>query len=389
MSDMSASTSLRYCLLVALLCAAAAWADPAALERAFIKTVADVKPSVVTIAVPCQHEGAHSVECAVLSGVVVKPEGYIVSLSNLLNGCQAVDVTFADGSEGAADLVGYDPVYGLGVLKVDDKKLKAIRIADQSAAPPGSWAIMVGNAYGLSHSISWGIVSAVRRGVQVQGRPPVDMIQMTTPVNPGDSGCAVVNLRGELVGLASSRYTGSGSGPVGTGISFAVPVHQLMESLEQIVDKGRVARGWLGVGIMTVYLPRSERHAVKVLEVVPDSPGQHAGLQPNDLITALNRTPIGSADALEAEILLAKPDTTVQVEVLRHGRRLALRPTLGEWRPTVARKVGADEALVFPSQPDGRVQLSSADRNPGNAVLRRQLLQMHQQLLQLLRESER
>lgn len=387
---MSASTCLRYCLLAALVCAATTWAgsaDPAGLERAFIKTVADVKPSVVTIAVPCQHGGVHSVECAVLSGVVVKPEGYIVSLSNLLNGCQTVDVTFADGSEEAANLVGYDPVYGLGVIKVDGKKLKAIRVADKSAVQPGSWAIMVGNAYGLSHSISWGIVSGVRRGVQVQGRPPVDMIQMTTPVNPGDSGCAVVSLRGELVGLASSRYTRADA--VGTGISFAVPVHQLMESMEQIIEKGRVARGWLGVGIVTVYLPRSDRYAVKVLDVVPDSPGQHAGLQPDDLIMGLNKTSIGSADALEAEILLARPDTTVQIEVMRHGRRMALRPTLGEWRPTVARKAGADDALVFPSQPGGRVQLSGADRDPGNAMLRRQLLQMHQQLLQLLKESER
>ena len=379
-------------LLLTAAFVASAWVsagsvDPAALEQAFVKTVERVRPSVVTMAVPYRCPTAESVQSAVLSGVVVRPEGYIVSLSNLLDGCDSVDVTFLDGQTGHARLVGYDPVYGLGVLKVEREDLAALSIAAPSALRPGAWVLMVGNAFGLSHSISWGVVSGVRKRVQVLGRPPVDMIQMTVPVNPGDSGCAVVNLRGELVGLASSSYAGSRAEPGGAtrGISFAVPMTTLADSIEQIVQHGRVPRGWLGISIITVYLPARDRRAVQVVEVTGNSPGARAGLQPGDLIVSLNGKPLGAAEDMEAQILMSKPKSIVEIEVVRRGQSAVLRPALDQWRPRVARRVGEVEAMVFPQQPSGAIRLSGADRD---AALRRRLHQLRQELHQLLKESE-
>ena len=362
-------------------------ADLAALEMRTIQTVQAAKPSVVTIAVPYRHASANTIESAVLSGVVVKDGGVIVSLSNLLNGCDQVEVTYPDDQVGKARVLGYDPVYGLGVLKADRAGLKPLPMA--TAAPrAGSWVLMVGNSFGLSHSVSWGIVSGVRKGVQVLGRPPVDMIQMTAPVNPGDSGCAVLNLRGELVGLASTSYTGSQGQPGGAGISFAVPMASLRGPIEQILAKGTVARGWLGVGIITVYLPRSGRRAAQVVEVQPDSPGERSGLQIGDVILSFGRRPIRSAEELESEILLTQPDTQADLEIIRAGRDAKARVAVGHWRPATARPVGHADSLISQPQRAGAVRLSGARRDPRNAALRQRLQQMRQEILRLLKEME-
>lgn len=370
--------------LVHLAGAQAQPAGVAALEQAFVRTVAKVRPSVVTLGIPYQEPGAKCVDRAMLSGVAIEPEGHIVSLSNLLNGCKEASVTLDSGESATARVVGYDPVYGLGVLKVEGTRLPALAVADESSLAPGSWVLMVGNAFGLSHSVSWGIVSGVRQGVQVLGRPPIDMIQMTTPVNPGDSGCAVVNLRGELVGLASSSYTGSSA-----GISFAMPMTALRDSIGQIEAKGCVARGWLGVGITNVYLPRLGREAVEVMEVAPDSPGRRAGLRPGDVILSLDGAPIRDSAAMEGLVLLSPPDRAVELEVVRLGRPVRVHAQLGQWQPVAAKPVRKAEGLVHHPFDATGVRLSAAGSGPSNAELRRRLAELHEQLLQLLKENQR
>jgi len=361
-------------------------AGVAALERAFVRTVAKVRPSVITIGIPYQEPGAKSVGRAMLSGVAIEPEGHVVSLSNLLSGCQEVEVTLGSGESVTARVVGYDPVYGLGVLKVEGTRLPALAVADESSLAPGSWVLMVGNAFGLSHSVSWGIVSGVRPGVQVLGRPPNDMIQMTAPVNPGDSGCAVVNLRGELVGLASSSYTGSSAG---AGISFAMPMTALRDSIEQIAAKGYVARGWLGVDIANVYLPHLDRQAVEVVDVAPNSPGHHAGLRSGDVILSLDGAPIRDSAAMVGRVLLAPPNRAVELEVVRLGRPMQVQAQLGQWRPVAAKPVRKAEGLVHHPFGAAGVRLSGAGSGPSSAELRRRLTELHEQLLQLLRENQR
>ena len=390
MKAFQTTTWLLTCLLAGAGAAQTKLADLSAVEDGFVRSVARIRPSVVSIAVPYQPAGAEGQQHAALSGVVVRP-GYIVSLSNLLAWCAQADVTYLDGHEERTRVVGYDPVYGLGVLESPRKDVAPATLAATSSLRPGSWVVMVGNAFGLRHSVSWGLVSGMRPNVQVQGRPPVDMIQMTAPVNPGDSGCAVVNLRGELVGLASSSYGASLSGQAAphAGISFAVPMASLAPSIDQIVATGRVPRGWLGLAITTVYLPYSRRRAVQVVGVAPNSPGFRAGVQAGDLVLSLGQTPVHTMEQLEALVLLTRPGQEMLLEVVRQGQRSRLRAEVGQWQSATTHPVSDVDSLVHPAPRAGDIRLSGADRAPENALLRRRLRQMQEEILQLLKESER
>ena len=362
-------------------------ADLEALEGAFVRSVDGIRPAVVSIAVPYRPSHTGPVRQAELSGVIVRP-GHIASLSNLLGTCREAVVTYLDGKEARASVLGYDPVYGLGVLKCDRDDIKPVQIAAQSSPRPGSWVVMVGNAFGLRHSVSWGVVSGLRQAVQVQGRPPVGMVQMTTPVNPGDSGCAVVNLRGELVGLASSSYGAMARGAPNSGISFAVPSAPLMASVDQIMATGRVARGWLGAAIATVYLPYSRRQAVQVVAIASGSPSDRAGLKVSDIILSLDSEPMMAMEQVEALVLTSKPRQKIEMEIIRQGRRATLSAELGQWRPqTIQPTANVDTLIHHPPQP-GSIRLSSADRSPRSAAMRQRLRQMHDEILQLLKETE-
>ncbi len=379
---------LWFSVVAWLVCrAAASAADLSALEESFIKAVESVRPAVVAVTAPYRPAEGGRMENVVLSGVIVRP-GFIASISNLLSRCDTATVTFADGREARARVAGYDPVFGLGVLKCDEAKAKPLRIAKSGSLRAGSIVVLVGNAFGLRHSVSWGLVSGLRRDIQVQGRPPVEMIQMTAPVNPGDSGCAVVNLRGELVGLASSRFDGPGGGCGATGINFAVPADRLQEPIEQIVSKGRVERGWLGVTIAPAFLPRSGRRAVQVVEVSPDSPGAAAGLQTGDVILSVNGKPVYHPKQLEAIVLLTPPSQTVRLETMRRGRRSSILAQVGCWRPSCAPPLANIDSLVHRLPENGSVRLSGADRGRGDAALRRRLQQMQEEILQLLKEQQ-
>ena len=267
------------------------------------------------------------------SGVIVSPNGYILTNNHVVDGASTVEVTLADRREFKARVVGTDPKTDVAVLKIDANNLTPIVIGDSAKAEVGDYVLAVGDPFGVGETMTMGIVSATgRAGLGIEDYE--DFIQTDASINPGNSGGALVNDRGELIGINTAILANGSEG--NQGIGFAIPVNEARRVMDEIIKNGKVTRAYLGVMAqeVTPAIARAfndpEVTGALVGDVTPDSPASRAGLQKGDIILALNGQPVRDASQLRMNVSLMQPGTQVNVKVLRNGANRDFSVTLQE-----------------------------------------------------------
>ena len=270
------------------------------------------------------------------SGVIVSPEGYILTNNHVVDSANEVRVTLADRREFKARVVGTDAKTDIAVLKIETSGLQPIVIGESEKLQVGDYVLAVGNPFGIGKTVTMGIVSATGRG-NLGIEDYEDFIQTDASINPGNSGGALVNDRGELVGINTAIISHGSEG--NQGIGFAVPVAVARNVMDQILKNGKVTRAYLGVMAQEVtpalarQFHESEVRGALVGDVSPNSPAARAGLQKGDIILDINGKPINDSAQLRMNVSLMQPATAVSLKVLRDGAmrnftvRLAELPT--------------------------------------------------------------
>jgi serine protease Do len=273
------------------------------------------------------------VEGGLGSGVVVSPDGYILTNNHVVDGATNVSVTLPDRREFKAKVIGTDPKTDIAVLKIEASNLPVITVGNSSKMQVGDAVLAIGNPYGVGQTVTMGIVSATgRAGLGIEDYE--DFIQTDASINPGNSGGALVNDRGELIGI-NTAILAPGSGG-NQGIGFAVPVNLARNVMDQIVTHGSVERAYLGVSIQQVTpaiakaIGLTGPDGALVSEVSPNSPASRAGMQSGDVILSMNSTPIAESNQLRMNISLMNPGQTVHLKVFRDGQTREVSAQVGE-----------------------------------------------------------
>ncbi len=268
------------------------------------------------------------------SGVIVDAaKGYILTNNHVIENADKITVTLYDGRSFKARVVGRDPDTDIAVLHIDAKDLVQIPLGNSSTLQVGDFVIAIGNPFGLNHTVTAGIVSAKGR-TQVQDGKYSDFIQTDAAINAGNSGGALVNLEGQLVGINTMIVTSGGSrGNIGIG--FAIPINMAKDVMDQLIQYGKVERGMLGVQVQTLTpelaqaLKISQNQGAVVMQVVPDSQAQKAGIKPNDVIVSVNGSPVSSAQDVSNVIGLLRVGTPVTLGILRNGQQITIHAKIG------------------------------------------------------------
>ena len=267
------------------------------------------------------------------SGVVISPDGYIVTNHHVVDGAEQITVEFADRRALPAKLVGNDPPSDLAVLKVEAKDLPVLTLGDSDRVRVGDVVLAVGNPLGVGQTVTAGIISAKGRRTGLSDGSFEDFLQTDAPINQGNSGGALVNTSGELVGINSQIFSPTGGN---IGIGFAIPSNMTRSVTEQLISKGRVRRGQLGVVVQAVTediaqsIGMKEARGVIVNSVQKGSAAERAGLQRGDVITALNGAAVNDGNELRNLVAATQPGTDVTLDALRDGREQQFKVTLGE-----------------------------------------------------------
>jgi Do/DeqQ family serine protease len=268
------------------------------------------------------------------SGVIVRADGYILTNNHVVDGAEKVTVELSDGRTFTADVVGSDRPTDLAVLKVDGKNLQTLSLGDSDGVRVGDVVLAVGNPLGIGQTVTMGIVSAKGRATVGAGDGSFEnFIQTDAPINRGNSGGALVNTRGELVGINSQILSPSGGN---IGIGFAIPANLARNVMTQLIDHGEVRRSMIGVTIQPVTsdlarsLGLSDVRGALVNSVQAGGPAAKAGLQRGDVITAVNGTEVKDTNALRNTVAHMAPGTRVSVSVVRDGSEKTFDVTLAE-----------------------------------------------------------
>ncbi len=268
------------------------------------------------------------------SGVIVSPEGYILTNNHVVDNATNVTVKLFDNRELKARVVGTDPLTDIAVLKIDASNLPAITIGNSDAVQVGDYALAIGNPFNVGKTVTMGIVSATHRGMGGEIEKYEDFIQTDAAINPGNSGGALVNERGDLIGINTAIIAHGSEG--NQGIGFAVPVNLAKNVMDQLIKDGRVSRAWLGVGIQDVTpamakaFQRKEPSGVLVSEVQPNTPAARAGVEKGDIILDVDSKPIVDSNQLRNTISSMAPNAHVTLKVWRNGAERDFGVTLGE-----------------------------------------------------------
>jgi len=272
------------------------------------------------------------IENSLGSGVIVDAKGTIVTNQHVIAGAESIQVQLADGRVSDADIVGLDTDTDIAILSLKLDKLPTISLGRSDTLRVGDIVLAIGNPYGIGQTVTQGIVSATGRG-QLGLATFENFIQTDAAINLGNSGGALIDAQGDLVGINTAVLNRQYGGP--EGIGFAIPVNLVRGVMEQILAHGYVTRGWLGFRPQDLSDEQAQRAgaAVVVAGVQAGTPADLAGIQPNDLITALNGDAVHNAQELVSRLAAMQPGTTVQLEGLRGRQAFKLQLKVVQ-RPT-------------------------------------------------------
>jgi Do/DeqQ family serine protease len=280
------------------------------------------------------------------SGVIVTADGYILTNHHVIDGAQQIEVDLQGPRTVNARLIGSDPPSDLAVLKIDEGGLSALALADSDKVQVGDVVLAIGNPLGIGQTVTLGIISAKSRRTGLSNGSFEDFLQTDAPINRGNSGGALVDSNGDLVGINSQILSPSGGS---IGIGFAIPSNMARDVLDQLVKHGKVSRGHLGIVVQPVTrdiadsLRLNNPRGVIVSQVQPGSAAERAGLKQGDVIVALNGNVVNDPNGFRNEIAATPPGRTVTLRIWRDGNEEELRPTLGEFLPEAPRARPRDE----------------------------------------------
>ena len=265
------------------------------------------------------------------SGFIVRSDGIILTNAHVVEGADEVRVKLTDRREFKGKVLGIDHVTDVAVVKIDATGLQTVRIGDPSKIRVGEWVLAIGSPFGFENTVTAGIVSATARSLPEGTYVP--FIQTDAAVNPGNSGGPLFNLKGEVVGINSQIYSGTGGY---MGLSFAIPIDVASNVEEQLVKSGKVERGRIGVAIqdVTAELAKSfgldKPQGALVSSVEPGGPADKAGIKPGDVILAFEGKPVDTSTRLPTLVATTKPGTRAPLEVWRNGKKQNLSVAVGE-----------------------------------------------------------
>jgi len=282
---------------------------------------------------PQQQQPRSQRETSLGSGVVVSPDGYILTNNHVVEGATDVKVSFANKEEYPAKVVGADKYSDVAVLKIDKRGLTTLPFADSAHAEVGDVVLAIGEPFGLGQTVTMGIISAKGRGGLGIERFE-DFIQTDAAINRGNSGGALIDTKGELVGINTAILSGETGG--NQGIGFAIPANMARNIMDQILKKGKVSRGYMGILPQELTPDMAKAfgmtgHGVAVAEVTANSPALKAGMKVGDVITAINGSPVEDVNSFRLAVAGFAPGTTVHLKVARNGQNLDIPVTLGEY----------------------------------------------------------
>ena len=286
------------------------------------------------------------------SGFIIDKAGYVVTNNHVVDASKKITVTLPDKREFTARLVGTDPVTDVALLKIQsDKPLPMVEFGDDKRLRVGDWVVAVGNPFGLSNSVTAGIVSSLGRNIE-SSQQYTNFIQIDAPINRGNSGGPTFDLRGQVIGMNSMIFSPSGGS---VGIGFAIPASLIHDVVAQLKDHGKVNRGYLGVNIQSVTpeiaasLGIKESKGALVAEVVPNGPAAKAGFEQGDIVTAINGQPVEDSTDLTRKVAVVPSGNVATFSVNRGGKAQDIRVTIG-------------------SRPDDRVASATPGGKPGAAA---------------------
>ncbi len=267
------------------------------------------------------------------SGVIVDPKGYIMTANHVIQGADEISVTLSDKREFKGKIIGSDVLTDIGIIKIDaDGDLPTIQWGDSDKLRVGETVLAIGSPYGLSQTVTMGIVSAVGRA-NVGIADYEDFIQTDAAINPGNSGGALVNVRGELVGINSAIFSTSGGYQ---GIGFAIPTSMAQSVMNSLINKGKVIRGWLGVNVQNLTPDLAEQFNLKdekgvlIGDVIEGSPAESAGIQRGDVIIEYDGKKIEDPHQLRNMVAGTEPGEKIEITIIRDNKKEVKNITIGE-----------------------------------------------------------
>jgi Do/DeqQ family serine protease len=304
------------------------------------------------------------------SGVIVSPNGYILTNNHVVEGATTVKVMLSDHREFTAKIIGTDPQSDVAVVKIEAKNdLPVLPLSDSSKAQVGDICLAIGNPFGIGQTVTMGIVSATgRNSLGIESYE--DFIQTDAAINPGNSGGALINARGELIGINTAILSGSGAN---AGVGFAIPINMARNVMDQLMKSGKVVRGYLGAMLQNVDpnvakafgLPSGTAGAA-ITSIDPGTPADKAGLKQGDVVTAVNGENIADMAQLRLRIASFAPGTSVRLHLFRDGKPQDANVTLAE-RPSdkeLARNRRGGGGPNEQGQPSGLSGVSVEDLTP-------------------------
>ncbi len=275
-------------------------------------------------------------ESSLGSAVIMSPEGYLLTNNHVTANAEQIVVALKDGRETLARVIGSDPETDLAVLKIDLAELPAITLGHSDRIRVGDVTLAIGNPFGVGQTVTMGIISATGRN-QLGLNTYEDFIQTDAAINRGNSGGALVDAGGNLIGINTAIISESGGSQ---GIGFAIPVKLALEVMKSIIEHGQVIRGWLGVEVQSLTQELAEsfgqegRPGIVVAGVYRDGPAERAGLQPGDLILSIDGVQSADGRSSMNQVARARPGEKIDIDILRNGKPLTLTAEVGV-RPPV------------------------------------------------------
>ncbi|MHB8171011.1 MAG: S1C family serine protease [Thermincolia bacterium] len=264
------------------------------------------------------------------SGVIIDKEGYIVTNNHVIEGASQLIISLSDGRQVKAKLVGRDEKTDLAVIKINAPNLTVAKLGDSTKLRVGELAVAIGNPMGLEFagSVTTGVISALNRTVPV-GDQKFKLIQTDAAINPGNSGGALINARGEVVGINSAKLAGGAE-----GMGFSIPISSAKPIIKELIDKGYISRPWIGITGGTLTSEARKEYGlpagIYIEQVIAYSPAHKVGIQPGDIITAIEEKEIKSMDDLQDFLEKRKPSQKIKISLFRENKDIEVGLTLGE-----------------------------------------------------------